>query len=66
VEAAQASATAPEPYPVTRSTLLTDGLARSSEMIAFRCFRSKTERSIVVSVKSCVRRCIETFSMLPS
>jgi hypothetical protein len=53
-------------YPVTRSTRFTAGFARSSEMMAVRCFRSNTDRSTVTWVKSWVGRCIETFSMLPS
>src|SRR6185437_2166826 len=53
-------------YPLTRSTRATTALARNWAMMALRCFRSYTSRSMVSSVKSGDRRDMLILSILPS
>src|ERR1700675_4930287 len=51
-------------YPFTRSTLLTTGRARKCEMIVFKCFKSLTSTSIVISRKSAERALMTMLSIL--
>ncbi len=51
-------------YPFTRSTLLTTGRARKCEMIVFKCFKSLTSTSIVISRKSAERGLMTMLSIL--
>src|SRR5580704_3563927 len=51
-------------YPFTRSTLLTTGRARRCEMIVFKCFKSLTSTSIVISRKSAERGLMTMLSIL--
>src|SRR5260370_19903552 len=53
-------------YPLTRSTRATTALARNWAIIALRCFRSQTSRSMVSSVKSGERLLMLILSILPS